>query len=307
MTNDLTLDERLQALAAAENNVVSRPELHAIGLTDGMIRTQVARKRWRQVQAGVYLLAMAPPTWEQRCAAALKAAGEGSRLAAESGLASRDIDGAERNEVHIAVDRKRCPRLKEVFVHRSRHPDKPHSDGPMPTSSIERLLLDFAATGTVTRVERAVENALSRGLTSERRLWQLVARSPDRMPGVLRLTRILEARPDGKAARSVMEIEFFKLLGQHGVPLPIRNFDVRVGTKRYEIDGAYPATKGAIECDSRRFHATASQRRRDGERQSALEADGWTFLRVTWRDIFGRPKWVVAQVLALMSGAEIAA
>jgi very-short-patch-repair endonuclease len=87
--------------------------------------------------------------------------------------------------------------------------------------------------------------------------------------------------------------------------VPVRNFDVFVDGRRYEIDLAYPDCLGAIEADSRRFHATATQKRKDRERQDALEGVGYRFRRFTWTDVFGRPDWIVEQVRELVACAEI--
>lgn len=302
-----TPDELLRDLAVAEDNVVTRQELAAIKFSDRMIERMRKRLRWQTLQDGVYLMSAAPPSWRQRCRAALKAAGPNSMLHGETGLAALGVDGCNQRLVHIQVLRPAQPRLRDARVHRTSVPDLPRAtpDG-LKTSSVERLLLDFAATASLDRVEVALESAIAQGLTVERRLWQLLAAHSFRMPGVARLTRALEQRPLGKAARSKLEIEFFKLLRKNGVSLPVRNFDTWVEGKRYELDCAYVATRKAVELDSRRFHSTASQKRRDKERQTILERlGGWAFLRITWTDVLGRPDWVVEQVRAHLAGADL--
>ena len=84
--------------------------------------------------------------------------------------------------------------------------------------------------------------------------------------------------------------------------MPTRNHDVYVDGEHFEIDLAYVSTLGAIEADSRRYHGTATQKAKDRRRQGKLEAAGWTFVRVTWADVFGRPRWVIEQIRTLVCG-----
>jgi very-short-patch-repair endonuclease len=88
------------------------------------------------------------------------------------------------------------------------------------------------------------------------------------------------------------------------LPLPTRNYDVvdANGDDR-EIDLCYVARRGALECDGQAFHSTATQTEEDAKRQAALEAVGFTFVRVTWWDAFHRPEWVVDQVRSLLGGS----
>ena len=307
MKDEKTLDEKLCELAAAHDNVVSRPELQAIKFSDQMIATQLARRRWQTLHAGVYLIGAAEPTWQQRCRAALKAAGEGAQLPGETGLAVLGVDGAKEGKVHVVVPTRMCPRIKGVVVHRTTVPDSGHRGGPMSMCSVPRLLIDFAAKASVARVEDAVESAISQGLTHETRIWRALAELSHRMPGVARLTRVMEERPEGKAARSKFETQLLRVVRRADLPTPVRNHDVYVDGKHYEIDLAYPEVLGAIEADSRRYHSTKTKKARDKARQDHLESVGYRFKRFTWRDVLGRPQWVVEEIRELLACANLQA
>jgi very-short-patch-repair endonuclease len=297
----ISKDERLARLAAKNEGVVTRAQLLLLGFSDKAISTALARRRWQQLQRGVYLLSPAEPTWRQRVRAASLAAGADGQVCGRTLAAWLGLDGATERVIEISVPYGKCPEPVGVVIHRTRHigPKRTYDDA-IPGTSVERLLVDYAALVPVDLAERAVESALSKGLTPERRIWREIAALGTAVPGVRRLERLMELRPKGKPARSTFEIELFKLIRQSGLPLPERNHDTWVDGDHFEIDLAYIDVRGAIEADSERYHGTATQRANDRRRQGELERAGWTFVRVRWADVFGRPEWVIEQIRTLL-------
>jgi hypothetical protein len=297
----ISKDDRLAELASKNDGVVSRAQLKKLGFSDHEIHTALTRRRWQQLQRGVYLLSAAPPSWRQRVRAAYLAGGPIAQVSARALAAWLGLDGADEGVIEVTVPYAKRPELKGATVHRSRRLGRARIyDGAIAGSSVERLLVDYAAAVSLPLAERAVESALCKGLTAERRIWKEIADLGEAVPGVRRLTRIMETRPEGKPARSTLELEVLRLIRASDLPLPTRNHDVYVDDEHFEIDLAYVAVLGAIEADSRRFHTTATQRENDKRREVALEAAGWTFVRVRWADVFGRPAWVIEQIRALV-------
>ncbi len=222
-------------------------------------------------------------------------------LAAFAGL-----DGATESVIEVVVPYGKGPAPRGVKVHRTRHPSKTRMYDELPGTSVERLLVDYVAVVSTDLGERAVESALTMGLTAERRIWRELASLGEFVRGVRRLTRIMEQRPNGKAARSTLELDVLRLIRKAGLPLPERNFDVYVDGQRFEIDLAYVHSLGAIEADSKKWHSTATQKAKDRRRQDKLELAGWTFVRVTSADAYGRPEWVIEQIRALVCGVVAA-
>jgi hypothetical protein len=283
-------DEALAELAKDCDAVVTRAALHGLGFTDREIQTQLDRKRWQQLQRGVYLLAAGSPTWRHRALAALLR-----------------LDGAVEGFAELTVAYGKGPAPRGAIVHRTTYPSRTRMvNDSLPGTSIERLLVDYAAVVSTALAERAVESALVKGLTAERRIWQEVARLGPGVRGVRRLERLMENRPNGKPARSNLELQVLRVIRDGGLPLPERNHDSFVDGQRYEVDLAYVDARGAIEADSRHFHSTATQRRNDARRQATLEMAGWRFTRITWADALGRPEWVVEQVRNLICGVVAA-
>ena len=76
-----TIDLRIDALARVQDNVISRRQVLDAGGTDEHIANRLARGLWQPLQAGVYLVGSAPPTWAQSLRAGLLAAGPGAEVA----------------------------------------------------------------------------------------------------------------------------------------------------------------------------------------------------------------------------------
>jgi hypothetical protein len=293
-------DERVAQLAAKNDGVLTRGQLKKLRVSDEMIQRALKRKRWQQLQRGVYLLSAANPTWRQRVRAAALAAGEDAQVACRTLAAWLKLDGAVENAIELAVPYGKGPTPKGTTVRRTRNIGPTRRYDGVAGSTIERLLVDYTAVVPVGLAERAVESALCQGLTAERRIWRELATLGEATPGVRRLVQIMELRPEGKAARSTLELDLLRLIRNSDVPLPTRNHDVYVDGEHFEIDLAYVTALGAVEADSIKHHSTRTQRANDRRRQAKLEAAGWTFVRAKSTDIYGRPEWVIEQIRGLL-------
>lgn len=295
----------LLQLAHEQDNVVTRPQLLDIRFSDEQIGLFVGRHLWTQLQHGVYLLSPGPPSWEQRARAAQYAGADGVVLDGASALRWRAIEVGDHDEVEIAMTHRQGGSLPEgvVLHYPSRALTVQQVNGVLAVC-VEDALLGFAAACRNRRkVEVAVESALLNRLTSERRVWQCVARNSRRgVRGVALLRSVMENRPLGKPSRSILELELLDLIRNSDLPMPTRNVDVvDANGDHREIDLCYLPQKGAIEADSRRWHGTESQQADDARRQAALEAVGFAFVRVTWPDVMQRPGWALDQIRQLLA------
>ena len=198
--------------------------------------------------------------------------------------------------------------LADGVVHRSRRPlAKTRVLDGIRVCSVERALLDAASVCSELEVETAVEAALLKRLTTEERLWTaLIAEGGRGVPGSARFRKVLENRPRGRPARSVLEVLTGRLLRKNGVTGFVRNFRVTgLDGTSFEIDFAFVDQMVALEVDGKAFHSTRTQTAKDRKRQKRLEALGWRFVRVGWHDVVLRPNWVLEQ-LALAFEANCA-
>jgi hypothetical protein len=296
--------EALSALAVDHEHVATRKQLKKIGFRDWHIREMLRKRLWVQLQRGVYLLSPGPATWRQLARAAQLAGGDGVALDAGSALLWLGFDGPDEGDIELTrVAGAGGPRPTGALVRRPSRPLKTVVRQGVRVTSIEDGLLSFAAlTADRRKVEVAVESVLLARKTTERKLWQFIGRnSRPGVRGVALLRSVMESRPEGKPSRSMLELELLDLIRKADMPMPKRNVDVIDGDgKQREIDLCYLPQKGAIEADSRRWHSTASQKADDLRRQRALEAVGFEFVRVTWRDVFDRPDWVIDQIRGLL-------
>lgn len=119
-----------------------------------------------------------------------------------------------------------------------------------------------------------------------------------------RLTRLAGARQLrdviaelAQGAHSEAESRAISLLRDAGISGWIANHRVRVGSRWYVVDLAFPAQRLAVEIDGRAFHSDQRAFQRDRHRQNDLVAAGWTVLRFTWSDVVERPEYVVRAIL----------
>jgi hypothetical protein len=177
----------------------------------------------------------------------------------------------------------------------------------VPVTSVNRTLIDYGAVVPPILVERAVEDAFRRGLTSEgalrRRLAQVGGRGC-RGSGVLR--RVLDLRPEGRPARSGFEVILLDLIREYGLEIPVRNYPVVVdGVVVAEIDLAYPHLLGALEAMGAKWHSTARQRKRDEERKALLRSLGWNVLEFEWHEVVHLPQVSARRIHAVLCASSL--
>jgi very-short-patch-repair endonuclease len=206
----------------------------------------------------------------------------------------------------VTVALPRCPEPTRTVLHRTKRWDpidrKVHRR--VPVTSINRTLIDYGATVPRLLLERAVEDAFNRRLTTEgalRRRLAVVGGHGCRGAGKLRW--VLDHRPRGKPARSGFEVILRDVLRQFGLDADLwRNYEVMDEDGRIvaEVDLAEPVQMIALEADGARWHSTRRAHQRDIERQEMLEALGWIVERFTWDDVIHHPERVAARVRELL-------
>lgn len=141
------------------------------------------------------------------------------------------------------------------------------------------------------------QRGIVRGTVSLPFLTQAHARLT-RLAGAKQLREVIEELSEG--ARSEAESRAISLLRDAGISGWIANHRVRVGSRWYVVDLAFPAQRLAVEIDGRAFHSDAGAFQRDRHRQNDLVAAGWTVLRFTWSDLVDRPEYVLRAILAAL-------
>jgi very-short-patch-repair endonuclease len=270
-------------------------------MSEKSIRRHVVSGRWIAQERGVYTVAGAPRTFEQRVMVAILGESDGAVAShVTSGVLFEIVsEQPKRLDVtvpHASHDGRRPGKL----VHRARTlgaADVRRVDG-MPTTCPNRTLVDLAGVLSFDRLEHALDNALNRGLVSIAALERYIGeRHLGHLRGVGRLRHLLRDRKQGVPGSGV-ERAFLRLVRDAKLPQPSRQF--LVGRSR--LDFAYPDHRIAIELDHEWTHGTAQALRADLRRQNKLVLAGWLPLRFTRDDVLGHRELVLRTLEESLAG-----
>jgi len=278
-------DATVQELAADQHGVVERGQALAAGVTARMIERRTASGRWVAVHPGVYRLAGAPASWQQRLVAATMATGGVASHRAAARLWGLDVAPTERVVITVAGTSRRSTR--GVIVHHTRSlagRDRAVLQG-IPCTSAGRTLLDLAAELAFDDLEAAVDSALRDGWASVHHLARWVPLSGRKGSAALR--RLVEDRRANPPFGSRREALVCRLLVAAGVPMPRRQFELRACDGRLvaRFDLAWPEWRIAVEFASYRHHAGRRAWRRDATRANWATAFGWRVFTATDLDV----------------------
>ena len=281
-----------------QHGVISRRQVISLGMSRAAIHRRTRSSKWDVMLPRVLRLAGAPRTWDQDVmAACLSVRGAASHRTA---AALWRLDGFSPGVIEVVTTSQPRPPPKGVLLHRVRtlqQADVVTVRG-IPTTTATRTLLDLGAVADATFVEKALDDALRRGLTSLPRLrWALQAGGKGRRGAPVLRSLLRERHPHDARMESPLEARLLRLIRRSRLPLPIAQFEVRRrGHVIARVDLAYPDAKLAIEADGYRYHSGKTAWHRDLERRNQLMGLGWRILHVTWDDLRRHPKRIIDEV-----------
>jgi len=301
------MNRHITRLLERQHGIVTDEQARAAGLTHEAIRHLVRTGRWERVAGGVYRLVGSPPTWEQRVIGEVLAAGPASAASHRSAAALLGIPGFERRgRPELTTPRVRRHRSTSAVVHRWRPFPSHHLtviEGIV-TTRVARTLVDLAGVVKPGRTERAVDNCLAAGTVTYRGLnatfQELAGRG---RAGVAVMRAILAERSELYIApESELEADFYALLRENGLELPIRQYNVGDDQEWLgRMDYAFRGRRRLFELDSRRHHSSLLDRQADRERDARLRAAGWPSVdRFTTDDVRNHPSETLARVRAIL-------
>lgn len=304
-------DALLLQRAAVQHTVLSTGQLNRIGVSGGGI----GRRRRRGV-----LHPMLPATWTvagpasgaSRNAWKMSAtlAGRapraiGHETAAEQlGIWNRAPDGGTIRVVgtgRAIVVLVGSPAVSEIVIHRSSTlevMDVVHVDG-IPTTTALRTIVDAAARFEVFQVTAMIREAVYRGLLDTDDLDRHLAHAP-----ACRSTRITgEAlgwfRRGSAGTRSWSEDEYLRLVAAAGLPMPAVNVRGITGAPAVEPDFVWEHPRAIVELDGG-HHQLPGMPESDADTDAMHASRGWPVARITSRDVWTRPRHVVATTARLL-------
>lgn len=303
-----TLDDRLMPAFSRQHWVVSLADVISAGGSQQAASKRMRAGRWERAEVGVYRLVGPGVTWESRQLALVLSAGEDAVASHFAAAALHGLPGVGKGAPEISIPRGRDKRRTDARVHTSTDLDRcsPVIVDGIPTTDIDRTLLDLARHLGPARLLRSIEACRRAGTVEWSSLIRTLARHARRgRPGIRRLRGVILANAHREEITdSDLELLALALLAESGLPTPVLHHWVHDGDRFVaEVDLAYPDLKIAIELDGR-DHLDADVRERDLPRQNDLILCGWTVLRFSWSRLRDRPESVVAEVRAAIDAAR---
>jgi hypothetical protein len=182
------------ALAARQHGVITRAQMRRAGLTEASIRWRVGAGTLELVVNGVYRVAGATRSWEQRLAGACLWGGPGTCASHRAAGALWGFEGFGPGPVEISTLKQNRARLP-FKVHRTRvDPAMVTRKLGIPVTNAFRTVLDLVNVVDEHRANQLLDEALRKGLVSP---WR---RSGDSWAG-----RAGGARPRRPSGRRISE------------------------------------------------------------------------------------------------------
>lgn len=300
-------DRRVARWAGRHHGLITRGQALAYAGTDRRIAHRVRSGRWRRVSRGVYAVAGAPETFEQRALAACLAAGPDALLSYRTAGAIWGLpgcDGARRRdapvEVLVAHDGHGGHRMAGVRLHRSRRLSSKDRAvvGSLPVTTVSRTLVDLAMPPeTEHQLADRVDDAVCRQVVTVDRLSRRAAAVCGRgRPGTRRMRAVLATwTAPRRAPASAPEARLARWMRSEGLGGEPEH-GVVAGGVRCRLDWAWPDARFGLELDSFRWHGAPGRYRASLERAARLRAEGWEIHGVTPQQVDQRDPAVLAAI-----------
>lgn len=294
----------LNALAARQVGIFTRAQAVQIGISERSIDRRLASREWERMHRGVYRIPLIVTSFQQRLVAAWLWAGSEAAVSHRAAAAMLELEGVSPGIVELITTQLGRRATTGVVLHRT--DSLPRRDlvrfGCLPVTNATRTLLDLGSVVGRETVERALDDATRRGLTTVWRLQRRLEEAGGRgRRGAGTLRDLLAARQGCGSVESILERKLLRLLIAAGLPPPVVQYEVRVaGRLLARVDLAYPDQLLAIEADGYRYHSGRLSWQKDLARRNLLTNHGWIVLHYTWDDVRRRPVEVVDEVRSLL-------
>jgi sulfur carrier protein ThiS len=178
----------------------------------------------------------------------------------------------------------------------SLHMDEVEEVDGIPVTSVSRTLFDLVAVADGGELEKALNEAEVRRLTSRVSLPVLLERHPGRRGAATLRALLHDADGDKGVARSELEERFAALIDDYGLPKPRRNADVAVRGRFFKADCLWRRERVVVELDGRAVHGTAHAFEADRKRDRLLVGEGWKVIHLTWLQLRDEEPEIVADL-----------
>ncbi|HRB04131.1 MAG TPA: hypothetical protein PLP26_12240 [Ilumatobacteraceae bacterium] len=286
MLTSFEIDARLRRIARPQLGLVTIEEAAKAGVDQWALQRRRDAGELLAVFAEVMRHATVAPTDPQRILAAALAV-PGSTIAATSAAVVHELPVRAGESPMLSVPMSGSARTDGIAVirHRIELPSRRWHTGRVATPDATLVLLPrFVDASTL---ERCLDDALVRGLTTACRVMRLVEALPPRaVVGRRLLLELLAERLDGIGHRSRLEQRVARWLHAAGLRGWRRNYPVPVpGADPVEVDFAWTAARVALEVSPFYTHGSRAKQLRDMERRRQLVVNGWRVVEATDPDV----------------------
>jgi hypothetical protein len=292
-------DEHTWRLARQQHDVVTRPQLLALGYTPKAIKHRVRRGWLHPLWPGVYAVGSPNVTRVALWMGAVLACGEGAALSHRSAGGLWVLVPKARGDIHVSVPISKNPKGAGIAVHRRRSVFDVTTYRGIPVTTPACTIVDMAPDLTRDELERVINEADIRRLVTVPALSAAVQELSPR-PGLSKVKRTIDLRTF-TYTRSGLERAFIPIAVRAGMPRP----ETLVYVNGYEVDFYFRELGIVVETDGGTFHRTPAQQTADRRRDQTHLAAGLTPLRFTHGQIKYEPAWVEQILRELAARAKL--
>jgi len=297
MREEMRSHRPLVELAESQHGVVTFGQLRRLGFSKGAIGRAGGAGRLHRVHKGVYAVGRPDLPRRGRCLAAVLACGKGAVLSHASaawlwGLrpelpATIDVTAPSRGGGHPGISLHHSATLEPAEIGRL---------AQIPATTMERAMLDAAATGSTRQLTNLVEQAERRGILDLGAIDTMLARRRgDRGAARLRQATEIYRAPAFSRARS--ERLFLAMTRDAGLPRPLLNTWV----EKWEIDAYWENERFAVEIDGWSAHRTRRAFEEDHLRWEEMKLAGIEVVPISARRVETHPGEVGRHLHVLLS------
>jgi very-short-patch-repair endonuclease len=281
------LDRAVAAVASRQHGVIHREQAIDAGASAPMIRHRLRTGAWIDLQDRVYALDTYPATWQRDVMAAVvsrfRSFASGPSASRLHGLWGRHD---ERPEITVPATGSARSALASV----RRRADFPLIEttevSGIPVSSVAETLFDCARLMARSRLERTIDDALARELTTADDLREVLERvKGKRLAGTPSFRKVVEGIDDGYVP-PVQELEFrlYRLLDHQALPSHERQARLSWWDELpHRVDAVIPEWRLIIEGDGRAYHTKRVDFETDRSRDNLAAAHGYRVMRFTYQ------------------------
>jgi very-short-patch-repair endonuclease len=275
----------LSLQADRQLGLFTRSQAYKAGVTWRWLQLHVHSGQLAAVEPGVFLLPGRSRTWEVEALAACLACGRSARLAYGTAARIWSLADGRTSSLHVLVRAGvRSGTGAKVHIHHARNLVNADTAlfGHLPVTTVARTILDLATVLSSDRIERIVDDALVRDLTTVPLLTASLRRNSGRgRTGCGAVRSALEEWSAGPL-ESHAEVDLARWLRRCGLPRPARQYDIkRPDGSEARVDFAWPGRLVVLEMDGYAHHHGPRKLAADHERRTALAAQGWMVLTTT--------------------------